>query len=178
MQSIGDDNPALNTGAAQFDVSDSGALVYGEGGTFPPHMNRLLWVDRNGRSASIGQPASNLLGARLSPNGSRIAVALINNEREPIRIYDLERGGFTGLPGVQGEAVFPVWTPDGGQVVFAWNRSGETNVYAVPIDGSSAPRRVTSGPLIDVPGDISPDGRWLAGLRISPETGRTSTSCR
>ncbi len=171
MQSIGDDNPVVNTGAAQFDVSDSGTLVYAEGGSFPPHMNRLLWVDRTGRSASISEPASNLLGARLSPDGSRIAVALINNEREPIRIYDLERGGFTGLPGVQGEAVFPVWTPDGGQVVFAWNRSGETNVHTVPVDGLSAPRRVTSGPLTDLPGDISPDGRWLAVLRISPETG-------
>jgi eukaryotic-like serine/threonine-protein kinase len=171
MQSIGDDNPALNTGAAQFDVSHSGALVYAEGGTFPPHMNRLLWVERNGRSASIGEPAPNLLAARLSPDGNRIAVALINNEREPIHIYDFERGGFTGLPGVQGEAVFPVWTPDGGQVLFTWNRSGETNVYAVPIDGSTAPRRVTSRATIDLPGDVSPDGRWLAGVRISPQSG-------
>jgi hypothetical protein len=171
MQSIGDDNPAVNTGAAQYDVSDLGPLVYAEGGTFPPHMNRILWVDRQGRSTTIGEPAPNLLGARLSPDGNRIAVALINNEREPIRIYDLERGGFTGLPGVQGEAVFPAWTPDGRQLLFAWNRNGERNVYAVPLDGSAAPRRITNGPIEDIPGDVSPDGRWLASVRMSPETG-------
>jgi len=171
MQSSGDDNPEVNIGTAQFDVSDSGALVYAEGGTFPPHMNRLLWVDRNGRSSSIGEREPNLLGARLSPDGNKVAVALINNEREPIRIYDLERGGFTGLPGVQGEAVFPVWTPDGRQLVFAWNRDGGTNVYAVPLDGSAAPIRVTNGLTTAIPGDVSPDGRWLASVVMSRETG-------
>ena len=171
MQSIGDDNPAVNTGAAQFDVSASGVLLYAEGGTIPPQMNRLMWVDCQGRSASIGQAAPNLLGARLSPDGNRIAVALVNNQREPIRIYDLERGGFTSLPGVQGEAVFPVWTPDGRQLVFAWNRDGGTNVHAVPLDGSAAPARLANSPTTEIPGDVSPDGRWLASVRMSRDTG-------
>ena len=152
MQSIGDDNPAIDTGAAQFDDSDSGTLVYAEGGTVPPQMNRLLWIDRKGRTASIGEPGPNLLGARLSRDGKRIAVALINNDREPIRVYDLERGGFTSLPGVQGEAVFPVWTPDGRHVIFGWNRNGGMNAYAVPLDGSAAPTQVTSGANTDLPG--------------------------
>jgi eukaryotic-like serine/threonine-protein kinase len=171
MQSIGDDNPAIDTGAAQFDLSDAGTLVYAEGGTVPPQMNRLLWIDRTGGATTIGDPGPNLLGARLSADGHRIAVALINNDRQPIRIYDLERGGFTGLPDVQGQAVFPVWTPDGQQLVFGWNRNGQTNAYAVPLDGSAAPRRITSGATTDIPGDITPDGRSLAYVRMSHATG-------
>ncbi len=36
-------------------------------------------------------------------------------------------------------------SPDGGEVAFSWNRTGLWEIYVAPLDGRSAPRRITSG---------------------------------
>jgi len=65
-------------------------------------------------------------------------------------------------------------TPDGRTVVFttkdvgheeAW--STNFDLYAVPIDGSAAPRRITTNPATDTQPRFSPDGKTLAYLAMS-----------
>ena len=65
-------------------------------------------------------------------------------------------------------------SPDGGTVVFAAKDVGReeawsTNfdLFAVPIDGSSAPRRLTTNPATDTQPRFSPDGKTLAYLAMS-----------
>ena len=60
-------------------------------------------------------------------------------------------------------------SPDGRTVVFAAKDVGReeawsTNfdLYAVPIDGSTAPRKLTTNPASDTNPRFSPDGRWAA----------------
>src|SRR3954463_16822742 len=72
------------------------------------------------------------------------------------------------IPGV------PAVSPDGRMAVVAVTRPDlEADVYrsqlwAVPTDGSAAPRPLTSGSLDSAPA-FSPDGRCLAYLSAEPE---------
>jgi dipeptidyl aminopeptidase/acylaminoacyl peptidase len=65
-------------------------------------------------------------------------------------------------------------TPDVRQVVFsakdvgpaeAWSTNGD--LFVAPLDGSSAPRRLTSNPAMDTAPAFAPDGRTLAYLAMS-----------
>jgi len=64
--------------------------------------------------------------------------------------------------------------PDGKHVVFsakdvgpveAWSTNGD--LFVVPLDGSSAPRRLTPNPAMDTAPAFAPDGRTLAYLAMS-----------
>ena len=55
----------------------------------------------------------------------------------------------------------PDWSPDGGQVVFDSDRSGDPQIYVMNIDGSS-PSALTQGPGRNTEPKWSPDGKWIA----------------
>jgi dipeptidyl aminopeptidase/acylaminoacyl peptidase len=62
--------------------------------------------------------------------------------------------------------VDPDWgfdiSPDSGQVAFAWNPTGQWEIYVVPLSGDPSPRQVTTGPGAKFAPRWSPGGRWLA----------------
>ena len=64
-----------NTLAAQFTVSDTGALVYVTGGAVPAAERSLAWVDRQGTSQALPAPPRPYFTPRLSPDGQRVAVS-------------------------------------------------------------------------------------------------------
>jgi Tol biopolymer transport system component len=157
MQSIGSDNPYWNSRTGQFDLSDTGTLVYAGGGVFPPIINRLLWLYGDGRTEPIGETGRSLLGPRISPDANRIVVGQMRDPKQPLRLYDLRRQLWTSWADVSGQVAFPVWTPDGQQVVFNWYSQGRGGIHIARLDGTSA-RHLTSGPRPRVPSDVSRDG--------------------
>ena len=68
-------NDMDNTLAAQFTVSDTGALVYLTGGAVPAAERSLAWVDRQGTSQALPAPPRPYFVPRLSPDGQRVAVS-------------------------------------------------------------------------------------------------------
>lgn len=68
----------------------------------------------------------------------------------------------------------PTLAPDGRTAVVAATRADLTQneyrgqLWSVPLEGSTRPRRLTHGPHDSAPA-YSPDGRWLAFLRAAPE---------
>ncbi len=71
---------------------------------------------------------------------------------------------FTTYPG---EEVSPSFSPDGNQVVFAWR--GEKQDYCdlyIKQIGSESPRRLTTGPDASAYPAWSPDGQFIAFLRV------------
>jgi eukaryotic-like serine/threonine-protein kinase len=85
-------NRGFDTGAAQFDVSDSGALVYLPGGIAPDQKTTVLWVDRQGVEEPVLAESSNYFSVRLSPDGERVAYTGPDAARPPAAHRQLGRG--------------------------------------------------------------------------------------
>jgi serine/threonine-protein kinase len=164
-------NPAVNTAAANYGISENGTLVYlraGPEGAFrdrgpttatPP--GTLVWVDRSGREEVLGAPSRPYVYPRLSPDGRRVAVDS-RDEGLDIWIWDIARRALTPLTFHPALDLSPVWTPDGARIAFASSRAGgPLNVYWQPSDGTGTLDRLTDTVSAQRPSGFTPDGRRL-----------------
>ena len=169
MQALNVLNDYYNTAAGQFSISDSGWLVYAEGGILPDMQASLVWVDQKGRAQPITSFKAWFFAPRLSPDGQQIAYTTLGRENR-VWVYDLNRGTASQLTG-EGKARFVNWIPDGKRVVFNWWESGQPNLYRQPADGSSAMEQLTTSDHYQAQGSCSPDGTTLAFVEWHPDTG-------
>ena len=88
-------------------------------------MNRLRWVDRAGRElGQIGEPRP-YRNPRISPDGSRIAVELVDaTGNRDIWLMDVSRGVPVRFTFDPGRDASPVWSADGRHV--AWQGASAT----------------------------------------------------
>jgi TolB protein len=70
----------------------------------------------------------------------------------------------------EGRDMRPAWSPDGRQIVFTSNRTGNFELYIMEADGRNA-RRVTTSPIDEDYPAWSNDGQWLAFTRELPKPG-------
>ncbi len=133
----------LANGTAEFDIARSGTLVYASGGGVAPQRT-LVWVDRQGREEPIkGVPARSFVGARLSPDGTRVALEIRDREND-IWLWDFARGTLDRLTIDPGTDQAPVWTPDGRRVIFTSEAGGGPgSLFWQTIDGSGKEERLT-----------------------------------
>jgi serine/threonine protein kinase/Tol biopolymer transport system component len=156
-------------GAAQYDLSATGSLVYVPGGV-QSAQRELVWVKRNGAEQPLAAPARLYISPRLSPDGQRIAVG-IQDRGTQVWLYDVIRQTTTRLT-FEGETnSAPVWTPDGKRIAFQSNREGPLNIFWQPADGSGGVERLTTDESLQAPSSWSPDGQLLAFIGGSPTTG-------
>jgi Tol biopolymer transport system component len=67
--------------------------------------------------------------------------------------------------------LMPLWAPDGRHLVFASDADrGIHNLYWRRADGAGTVERLTRSPHVQHPSSMSPDGRLLAYMEISPAT--------
>ncbi|MGD0965668.1 MAG: protein kinase [Candidatus Acidiferrales bacterium] len=114
-------------------------LVYRE--KTPPLDYQLTWFDTQGKMiGKVGDPGDMTLGPHLSPDGSRVADAKAspNVSTSDIWLLDLRRGTNTRFTFGRGSSSYPVWSPDGSEIVFSSNRDGFYDLYRRPTDGSRA----------------------------------------
>ena len=146
------------SGAADFSLSDDGRLVFvtGAGGV----RRSLVWVDRQGQEEPIGAPPGAYLYPRLSPDGTRLLVDS-RDDNDDIWLWDLTRGGLTGLALTAESNRFGIWTPDN-QIVFSSARDGEgQNLYRMSADGTGPVERLSDGPSTHWPNSVARDGSAL-----------------
>jgi len=170
MQMLNASTASYNTAAGQFSISDSGWLVYAEGGILPDMQNSLFWVDHQGRAESITSFKAPFFAPRLSPDGRRIACPTMGKEKQ-VWVYDLNRGTATKLISEGIATNWVTWTPDGQRVAFGWSKTLVPNIYWQPADGSQPMERLTQSEhaQFQFPGSWSPDGETLAFLEDRPD---------
>jgi hypothetical protein len=153
---------------AHLDVAADGTLAYLPAGDYDAMTRRLAWIDRNGRETPVGLETRPYVGAALSPDGSRIALAIREQGDTDIWIATPSRQTMTQLTADPANETLPVWSPDGQSVVFQSDRAG-TDIYRRDAQGFGPSERVTQqqGSLAG-PHSLTPDGRTLLfGLRTA-----------
>jgi serine/threonine-protein kinase len=172
------------TGAANFDVSSDGTLVY-----VPATLDelntderRLVWVSRDGREeATAAQPRAYNL-PRLSPDGTRVALQ-IDGPENGIWIFDFARETLSRATQVGGPNRAPVWTPEG-HLIFESTFQGRIRLVMQPADSSPRTEHLLESRGTGlIPFSVSNDGatlifgNGLAGLmRLSLRGERTATT--
>ena len=85
----------LARGAAQFGVSTNGSLVYVPSSVGGDNVVSLVWVDRNGDEEMIPAPPQVYGRPRVSPDGTRVAVDITDEDNTDVWIWDLARETLT-----------------------------------------------------------------------------------
>ena len=151
-------NSSIDTGAAQFDVSASGDLVYLPGGIVPDQLTTVVWVDREGNEAPLFAEPAVYYSVRLSPDGDQVAYTGVG-ANGGVWVHDLRRGATTRLSEEQSGSV--AWTPDGRQLIFDQTASRTPNLFSRPADGSGPVEQVTTSDEFQGAAGWTPDGRAL-----------------
>ena len=163
----------FRSAAPQYAVSDSGTLVYVPG-TSAALQSTLVWVDRKGKEVQLSAGSRNYRFARISPDGSKIALAIGTEDTSDIWIWDIVRETMTRIT-FDGLNYYPLWTPDGKRIVFA--KRGEavatlTDIYWKAADGTGEEERLKS--LLGrelLPWSWSGDGNTLALFEVDNASG-------
>jgi serine/threonine-protein kinase len=121
---------------ASFGIAGNGSLVYLAGeSSGRAQRRRLLWVDGKGRSKEIGVQADDYWGPRLSPDGRRLALNVVDNGSSSIRVVDLARDTGNRLSSNTSSQFTPLWTSDG-RLVYGATRNGVSGFYRQAVDGT------------------------------------------
>ena len=162
----------ISIGEVTFGISSSGFLVYSPGSMAAGVQRTMVWVDREGKEEPIPAPPRAYAYVRLSPDGSRVAMDVRDQEND-IWAWDLVRRNLTRLTTDAGNDIFPVWTPDGARIIFGSDRASAGGIYWQPADGSGSAERLLEGQRQQSPNAITPDGKQLL-FREAPSSGPTS----
>jgi serine/threonine-protein kinase len=160
-------------GLAAFSVSDTGLLAFLPGGAMSG-KNRLVWIDRDGRTRPVSEEPGLYEWPRLSPDGKKlVATNRTADGQIGIWVLDLERDARSRLT-LEGGNITPTWSPDGEQIIFASTRrdSGIPHIYRKSADGSGDAHLLLEGKYPRFPSSWTPDGRLLAFTEWHPETMR------
>lgn len=123
--------------------TDAGTLAYVPGDV-RGGMRQLAFVDLKGAIQTVGLQPGLYNDIRMSPDGSRVAVAQGSSGVADIWVYTFARGTYTRLT-FTGVNATPVWSADGRDIFFsAMQRSGRgTSFFRTSADGGrSGGRRV------------------------------------
>jgi serine/threonine-protein kinase len=153
------------TDAAQYAVSATGTLVTIPGTAIEQPETVLALVDRNGNVTPLDVPRAQYRSPRVSPDGKRVAVEVVDAARGgQIWIYDLAGDSAIRRLTQTGNNTRPIWTPDSSSVTFGSERDGGWGIYAQPADGSRLAERLTTAEAgrRHLPDSWSPDGQTLA----------------
>ena len=124
---------------------------------------QLSWMDRSGRQiATLGRPdVGQPTFGKLSPDGRTLSLGRTVNGNTDIWLIEIERGvprRFTFEPVRDRSAM---WSPDGGRIAFASERTGVFDLYERAVDGSGPEKLLLASSEAKIVEDWSPDGRFI-----------------
>ena len=136
--------PSTTTASANYGVSEDGTLVY-VAGALAVAERTLVWVDRAGRETPLGVPARTYVNARISPDGTKLALDVRDQELD-IWIWDIVRQALTRLTFDSAQDEFPVWSPDSRRIAFSstgrGGRGNQVELFWRAADGTGSEERL------------------------------------
>jgi eukaryotic-like serine/threonine-protein kinase len=143
---------------AYFSASPN-ALVYKTAN--PGRMLQLTRFDGQGKIlGEVGEPG-NIVNTRLSPDGTRVVFRKDAPTGTDLWLLELTRDTTARFTFGPGTAMFPVWSPDGTEIVFSSNRDGVFSLYRKPANGSKEEELLLRTKENIGPFSWSRDGRFL-----------------
>jgi Tol biopolymer transport system component len=147
-----------------YTVSESGSLAYSALGRWGA---RPVWVDRQGRITPIAEdleydPSGNGPLA-ISPDGSKLAMSIIDYPRTDIHVMDLTRP-LTPRRRVTFDAETndrPTWFPDSNTLAYLARELGDRSLWTINADGSQTTLLLDDDTHRLLGAEISSDGHWL-----------------
>jgi len=150
---------ASDLSRGEFAVSDEGTLAYLSGGN--EGLSTLVWADRDGHEEPLDAPPRQYIYPRLAPDGTRIALDVIDSQDRDIWIWDIGRRALERFTVDPAANPIGVWSPDGTSIAFGSDRFGPTQLYLQRADKSDAPTRLLQSDRLQMPLSFAPDGRLL-----------------
>jgi tRNA A-37 threonylcarbamoyl transferase component Bud32/WD40 repeat protein len=154
---------------ANYDVSDAGTLAYYAGEPRDVKETvRPVWVTRDGRATPVDsgwtfdRPFNG--GMSLSPDGSRLAVAIAGQPNSDIWIKQLDHGPRPLSRLTVGDFLKyrPVWSPDGKSLAYIVDPgNNNASIYERAADFSGTAKRLLGSDKALAEAFWSPDGRWM-----------------
>jgi eukaryotic-like serine/threonine-protein kinase len=156
-----------SSGVAAFTVSDNGILAWRSA----QRQTRMAWLDRNGIETKSIATARFEGEGRLSRDGKRFAAGVLDPKQglSDVWVYDLEREIADRLTLDLVDEKAPVWAHDGQSIYYRadGNRSPPDIFMLRP---GERPAVLHSGPSLEHPEDVSPDGKSLLFTSFSGES--------
>ena len=152
------------SGVMHYAVSDTGTLVYIEGPvTATATTLQMAAFDRSGVAQNLNVPLGPYSTPRVSPDGTRVAVVTDDGRESQVWVYALTTSGETRRVTIDGNNLFPVWSPDSQKLAFQSNRGNETGIWWQRADGAGKPTQLTrpEAGRRHIPQAWSRDGRHL-----------------
>jgi len=152
------------TGRTGFSTSRTGALVYQS----HSDLAQLLWFDRSGREVGRTDPEGDYIRVRISPEGGRVLFHRVDPRLGTTDLWttDLVRGVETRQTSDPHGGV-GVWLPNGRGVIFTGGRDGPPHLFYKDLETGREKELLPSKRRLQIPTDISPDGRIVAFEQIS-----------
>ena len=125
---------------------------------------QLAWFDEQGKSIGTVGEAGEIDRPSISPDGTRVAymkTAADVSGTWDIWSLDLVRGASTRLTFGGSTNGYPIWSPDGSEIVFASNREGRFNMYRKPANGAKEEELLLRTNENVRPESWSRDGKYL-----------------
>jgi Tol biopolymer transport system component len=161
------ENATVRNNKTHFAVGAGGTLAYVYGDevlstVFPDLV--LAFVGRDGTTRALGAPPRPYRNPRVSPDGTRVAVEILEADAEGASIWIYDLAGDTDIRRLtqvsEGINLRPLWTLDGTRITFSSDRDGPRSIYWQDADGRGPAERLTTAEAgtIHLPESWSPDG--------------------
>jgi len=129
----------------------------------PAVLSRLVWFDRSGQRLGAVGPIADHGNIEISPDGSRVAVAVTDSARatRDIWMYQFASGERTQFTSDPSDENWSIWSPDGARVLLNSFGRDRLTLLEAPSSGPSQRTQLLEGTEGKWPVSWSPDGRYV-----------------